>query len=115
MPWVNRMHRPQSPHWISALIAIVSVGVGLLIGYARWGATAAVVSLVEKELTETQTQIKVLERRMTAIESILLGEEADKRRSEETPPTLNKSEAEASRNHFRLDARKQAWNNASRL
>jgi len=100
---------------MSALIAITSVCVGLLIGYTRWGATAAVVSLVEKELTETQTQVRALEKRMTAIESVLLGEEADKRRSEETPSTLKKSEAEASKNRFRMDARKQAWNNASRL
>jgi hypothetical protein len=115
MPWISRPYRPQSPHWISAVIAVASLGVGLLIGYTRWGATAAVVKLVEKELTETQTQIRTLEKRMTAIESILLGEAAGKSRDDEKPATVTKSEAEARRNGFTMKTGKQPWNSASRL
>jgi uncharacterized protein YigA (DUF484 family) len=36
------------------------------------GATAAIVSLVEKELAETQAHIRVLEKRLTAMESIII-------------------------------------------
>jgi hypothetical protein len=97
------------------LIAGASLGVGLLIGYARWGTTAAVVNLVEKELTETQTHIKTLEKRMTAIETILLGEASGKSAGNEKPDTVKKSEAEASRNRFKTDAGKRPWISASRL
>jgi hypothetical protein len=72
MPWVKKVSRPHNPHWIAALIAVSAVCVGILIGYTRWGATAAIVSLVEKELAETQAHIRVLEKRLTAMESIII-------------------------------------------
>jgi hypothetical protein len=72
MPWVKKVPRPHNPHWITALIAVSAVCVGILIGYTRWGATAAIVSLVEKELAETQAHIRVLEKRLTAMESIII-------------------------------------------
>lgn len=51
------------------LSAMLAVGVGVLIGYSTWGATASVVEIVERQLSRTQTRIEALERRMGILES----------------------------------------------
>jgi len=73
MPWVKKRSRPHNPYWIAALIALSAVCVGVLVGYTRWGTTAAIVSLLEKELAATEAHIQVLEKRLTAMESIIIG------------------------------------------
>ncbi len=67
MPWVKKRSRPHNPYWIAALIALSAVCVGVLVGYTRWGTTAAIVSLLEKELAATEAHIQVLEKRLGRI------------------------------------------------
>jgi hypothetical protein len=69
MPWVRRSHQSFRLYWIAAIVAGVVVGV--LIGYERWGSTAAVVSIVEKELATSQEHITVLEKKVAAMEAKL--------------------------------------------
>ena len=97
------------------LIALSALGVGILIGYTKWGATAAIVTLVEKELTETQAHIKALEKRMTAMEGIVIGDEREERPVEDGAGAFKKSEGKATRNHFKGEKEKQEWNSESRL
>jgi hypothetical protein len=60
MPWVNRSSaKTNTGYWIAAVIAAVSIGV--LIGYEQWGSTAAVVSVVEKEMAMTQAPHQAFE------------------------------------------------------
>src|ERR1043166_1222195 len=107
MRWVRRPLQPRQPYWVAVVIVLVAVGVGILIGYTRWGATAAVVSMVEKELTETQAHIKTLEERMKAMESVVLGEKAESGRPEKEASAATKSEAEASKNRLKTETRRQ--------
>jgi hypothetical protein len=114
MPWIRKSPRPRQPYWIATLIVVSAVCVGILIGYTRWGATAAVVNLVEKELTETQARIKTLEKRMTAMESIVLGDLENTRSKKEAGAAKN-FEGQASKNQFKVETGKQVWNSESRL
>ena len=67
MPWVNRSSaKTNTGYWIAAIIAAVSIGI--LIGYEQWGSTAAIVSVVEKEMAITQAHIKRLEKRVGEME-----------------------------------------------
>lgn len=67
MPWISRGNRSTNTgYWLLAMIAAVAAGI--LIGYQQWGTTAAVVSLVEREMAITQAQIKVFEKRLSAME-----------------------------------------------
>jgi hypothetical protein len=95
MPWVKKESRPHNPYSIAALIAVSAVCVGILIGYTRWGATAAIVSLVEKELAETEAHIQVLEKRLTAIESIIIGNKPVDGAAEDGTGEIKKSEGKA--------------------
>ncbi|HTN70743.1 MAG TPA: hypothetical protein VMO00_06595 [Methylomirabilota bacterium] len=115
MPWVRKSTRPRNPYWTSVLIALAALGVGILIGYTKWGATAAIVTLVEKELAETQTHIKVLEKRMTDMEARIIGGEAASGSTERGTGAVKKPEGKATRNRFESDKEKQAWNGQSRL
>ena len=67
MPWVNRSSaKTNTGYWMAAIIAAVSIGI--LIGYEQWGSTAAVVSVVEREMAMTQAHIKLLEKRLGEME-----------------------------------------------
>jgi hypothetical protein len=50
MPWIKREYQARKPYWPVVIIVLCALGVGILIGYTRWGATAAIVNVVEKEL-----------------------------------------------------------------
>jgi hypothetical protein len=115
MPWVRRPLQPRQPYWVAAVIALAAVCVGILIGYTRWGATAAVVTVVEKELTDTQARIKTLEKRMNAMESVVLGDDLEKSRHEKEAGAVKKPEAEASKNRFKIETGKQVWKSEPRL
>ena len=66
MPWVKRSHQSYRFYWIIAGIA--SVLVGVLAGYSWWGDTASVVTIVEQQLVQSQAQVRVLEKRVKALE-----------------------------------------------
>ena len=69
MPWVKRSHESNRIYWIIAGIA--SVMVGVLAGYSWWGDTASVVTIVEQQLTQSQAQVRALEKRVKALEEKL--------------------------------------------
>ena len=76
MPWVKRSHESYRFYWILSGIAAVMAGV--LAGYSWWGDTASVVTIVEQQLTESQAQVRRLEKRIKALEAKLgLDENAD--------------------------------------
>jgi hypothetical protein len=66
MPWVRRSHTNKRFYWIIAGIA--SVMAGILAGYSWWGESASVVTLVEQQLGQSQAQVRMLERRVKALE-----------------------------------------------
>jgi hypothetical protein len=84
MPWVKRSHESYRFYWI--LAGICSVLVGVLAGYSWWGDTASVVTIVEQQLSQSQAQVRILERRVKALE-IKLGI-AD---GDEAPPSTAKA------------------------
>jgi hypothetical protein len=61
-------------YWIIAGIA--SVMAGVLAGYSWWGDTASVVTIVEQQLGHSQAQVRMLERRVKALEAKLGIEES---------------------------------------
>lgn len=67
MPWVKRSPHSTRYYWI--LAGIASVIVGILSGYSWWGDTASVVSIVEQQLTQSQAQVRILEKRVKALEA----------------------------------------------
>ncbi len=75
MPWVQRSHESYRFYWIMAGIA--SVMAGVLAGYSWWGDTASVVTIVEQQLTRSQAQVRVLEKRVKALEAKLGMDDAE--------------------------------------
>jgi cell division protein FtsB len=69
MPWVRRSHETNRFYWIIAGIA--SVLAGVLAGYSWWGDTASVVTIVEQQLSQSQAQVRMLEKRVKALETKL--------------------------------------------
>ena len=69
MPWIKRNAPSFRFYWI--LAAIASVIVGVTAGYSWWGDTASVVTIVEQELANSQAQVRLLERRVKALETKL--------------------------------------------
>lgn len=69
MPWVKRSHETNRFYWIIAGIA--SVLAGVLAGYSWWGDTASVVTIVEQQLGQSQAQVRMLEKRVKALEAKL--------------------------------------------
>ena len=45
--------------------------VGISAGYSWWGDTASVVTIVEQQLANSQAQVRVLEKRVKALETKL--------------------------------------------
>lgn len=66
MPWVRRSHQSYRFYWV--LAGICSVLVGVLAGYSWWGDTASVVMIVEQQLSQSQARVRILERRVRALE-----------------------------------------------
>jgi cell division protein FtsB len=69
MPWVK--HSSQSTRFYWILAGICSVLIGILSGYSWWGDTASVVTLVEQQLSQSQAQVRMLEKRVKALETKL--------------------------------------------
>jgi len=67
MPWTKRNAPSFRFYWILAAVASVIVGVSA--GYSWWGDTASVVTIVEQELANSQAQVRMLERRIKALEA----------------------------------------------
>ena len=84
MPWIRRSHESYRFYWIIA--GIGSVLVGILAGYSWWGNTASVVTIVEQHLAQSQAQVRILEKRVKALE-VKLGVADD----DETPPSTAKA------------------------
>lgn len=59
-------------NWVIGIIA--GVLFGLLLGYERWGSTAAVVAIVEKELSTTESHITDLENRVIRLEARMVSQ-----------------------------------------
>jgi hypothetical protein len=69
MPWVK--HSSQSTRFYWILAGICSVLIGILSGYSWWGDTASVVTVVEQQLGQSQAQVRLLEKRVKALETKL--------------------------------------------
>jgi hypothetical protein len=69
MPWVKRSHESYRFYWI--MVGIASVVVGVLAGYSWWGDTASLVTIVERQLNQSQAQVQMLEKRVKALEAKL--------------------------------------------
>jgi hypothetical protein len=87
MPWVRKYARSTRVNWIVGIIA--GVVFGLLLGYERWGSTAAVVSIVEKELGATEARITDAENRLIRLEAKLLSQESSRSAIEGRGSSLN--------------------------
>jgi uncharacterized membrane protein len=61
--------QPQTYRFYWILAAVASVIVGISAGYSWWGDTASVVTIVEQELANSQAQVRILERRVKALEA----------------------------------------------
>jgi hypothetical protein len=61
-------------YWI--VVSVASIVVGVSAGYSWWGDTASVVTIVEQELANSQAQVRMLEKRVKALET-KLGIEGD--------------------------------------
>ncbi|MGE5820431.1 MAG: hypothetical protein ACM37Z_20565 [Deltaproteobacteria bacterium] len=81
MPWVRKYPRSTRVMWIGIVGGVVF---GLLLGYERWGSTAAVVSIVEKELSKTEARIADAENRLMRLEAKLLSQENNQPAIDET-------------------------------
>ena len=69
MPWIRRSRERHRFYWIVAGIA--SVMAGVLAGYSWWGDTTSVVTIVEQQLAQSQAQVRMLEKRVRALEAKL--------------------------------------------
>ncbi|MGE5303427.1 MAG: hypothetical protein ACM3TN_08875 [Alphaproteobacteria bacterium] len=96
MPWVRKYPRSSRLSWSVGIAA--GVVFGLLLGYERWGSTAAVVSIAEKELGKTEARITDLENRLIRLEAKLLSPESSPPAMEERGESLN-AEGELARAH----------------
>jgi hypothetical protein len=66
MPWVKRSHESSRFYWIIAGVGAVMVGI--FSGYSWWGDTNSVVTIVEQQLSHSQAQVRMLEKRVKALE-----------------------------------------------
>jgi hypothetical protein len=67
MPWVRRSPKIGALVWLVSLI--VGVVIGVLFSYERWGSTATLVDIVERELAVSQSHIDALEKRLGELEA----------------------------------------------
>lgn len=87
MPWVRKYTRSTQVNWIVGITG--GLLIGLLLGYERWGSTAAVVSIVEKEMSATEARIKDAEKRLIRLEARLLTQDRDGPSTEAVPDAKN--------------------------
>lgn len=87
MPWVRKHPRPARLNWVLGISG--GILVGLLLGYERWGSTAAVVSIVEKELGATEARITEAENRLIRLETKLLSQETNRPSAEQKAIGVN--------------------------
>jgi hypothetical protein len=76
MPWVRKYPRSTRLNWIVGIVG--GVVFGLLLGYERWGSTAAVVSIVEKKLSAMEARIMDAENRLIQLQAQLLPQESSR-------------------------------------
>lgn len=77
MPW-RRRQGYHGTHYVAVVANVVlAVCLGILIGYTRWGTTASIVEIVERQLTETQARITSLEKRIGLVENRLGADKAE--------------------------------------
>ena len=114
MPWIRRQYPPQKQHWPIVVIALAALGVGILIGYTRWGATAAIVNLVEKELADTQAHIRALEKRVADMEARMVADAAGNDAAGSDAAKVKKSDGKPVRELSKADKEKQVWNKGPR-
>ena len=69
MPWVRRAHESYRLYWIFAGIA--SVMVGLFIGYSPSNDKDKLITIVERQLTQSQREVRMLEKRLKVLEAKL--------------------------------------------
>ena len=74
MPWVRRSHETFRFYWIIA--GIVSVLAGVLAGYSWWDDTS-LVTIVEQQLSRSQAEVRMLAKRVKALEAKLGLDEND--------------------------------------
>jgi len=74
MPWVRKYPHSTKGNWVIGIVA--GVFFGLLLGYERWGSTAAVVAIVEKELSATESHITDLENRVMQLEARVVSQDS---------------------------------------
>jgi hypothetical protein len=85
MPWVRRSHHGNNGRLYWVVAGIASVIVGILAGYSWWGDTASMVDVVERQLGESQAQIRRLEKRIHVLETkVGVAEEGDEAASAPT-------------------------------
>ena len=114
MPWIRRQYPPQKQHWPIVVIALAALGVGILIGYTRWGATAAIVNLVEKELADTQAHIRALETKVAEMETRMMADTAVKDAGGSDAAKVKKADGKPVRELLKADKEKQVWNKEPR-
>jgi uncharacterized membrane protein len=81
MPWIKRSTPSYRFYWILGAGALVIVGVSA--GYSWWGESASLVGIVEQELRNSQAQVRLLEKRVKALET-KMGIDNDTAASEQT-------------------------------
>jgi hypothetical protein len=115
MPWIRRQYQPRKPYWPVAVIALAALGVGVLIGYTRWGTTAAIVNLVEKELADTQAHIKALEKRVADMETRRVTDATGNDAGGSDAAKVKKPDGKPARELSKADKEKQVWNKEPRF
>ena len=75
MPCVRKYPHSTKRNWVIGIVA--GAFFGLLLGYERWGSTAAVVTIVEKELSATESHITDLENRLIQLEARVGSQESN--------------------------------------
>ena len=81
MPWVRRSHESHGFYWIIAGVAAILIGV--FVAYSWRSETASIVNLVEQQLGHSQAEVRMLEKRVKALEA-KLGIDGDAAESETT-------------------------------
>lgn len=114
MPWIRRQYPPRKQYWPIVVIGLSAFAVGILIGYTRWGTTAAIVNLVEKELADTQAHIRALEKRVADMEARMVADAAGNDAAGSDAAKVKKSDGKPVRELSKADKEKQVWNKGPR-
>src|SRR5262249_34462348 len=107
MPWHRSQAYRRTPYFVVIASAILAVCLGGLIGYTRWGTTASIVELVERQLSKTRERIRVLENRLGSVESRLRGGKLEPSEILDSPIDSAPPQAAASNSKRTTDKPKQ--------